>query len=131
MKYSPAPLQNPSANGRGERQMPIHFVPIEQHQHNLENNIELSVENEALTETADGADDRKVYTREDLIYALFATLRMDMQHIAIVRFKLAIPAASMEDIGNAHHMTRQAVHKLVKQIRTRHPILRTVLLFSK
>jgi hypothetical protein len=111
--------------------MPIYLVPFEKHQHNLENNISLSVENEALTETADGADDRKVYTREDLIYALFATLRMDAQHLAIIRFKLTNPAASLEDIGNAHHMTRQAIHKLVKQIRTRHPVLRTVLLFSK
>jgi DNA-binding MarR family transcriptional regulator len=84
----------------------------------IENDVSLSCENEALTETATDSDDhRQLYTRYQMRRAIEATLALDYQQFLLIRYKLAYPGASYEEMGRAMAMSRQAVCKIVNALR--------------
>lgn len=60
-------------------------------------------------------NDKKIYSRADMIELIGFLVAMDEKTLSIMAEKFQNPAISLAEIGRKKNITRQAIHKLIKK----------------
>lgn len=89
----------------------------------------LPLPGETEQETAPVPDDRR-YTRQDLLEVIGFMVRLDLSTLEFLDEKFAHPEFGYSDLARRRNISRQAVHKFIRQRCSKIPELESVLLKS-